>query len=80
MVGDDGKATAYVNSGLVKLGILLVPGQFNWDASLIKTTKLTEIRALQFRTEFLQSVQPPAVRQSSDVEEDAQRLRADQHH
>ena len=52
VVGNDGKATAYVNSGLVKLGILLVPGQFNWDASLIKTTKLTETRALQFRSEF----------------------------
>jgi hypothetical protein len=25
---------------------------FNWDASLIKTTKLTETRTLQFRTEF----------------------------
>ncbi len=49
IVGDDGRATAYGNSGL---GILLGPGQFNFDASLIKTTKLSERRTLQFRTEF----------------------------
>jgi hypothetical protein len=49
VVGDDGKATAYGNSGL---GILLGPGQFNWDASLIKTTKFTERQTLQFRAEF----------------------------
>jgi hypothetical protein len=49
VVGDDGKATACGNSGL---GILLGPGQFNWDASLIKTTKFTERQTLQFRAEF----------------------------
>jgi hypothetical protein len=49
VVGNDGRATAYGNSGL---GILLGPGQFNWDASLIKTTNFTEKQTLEFRTEF----------------------------
>jgi hypothetical protein len=49
IVGDDGKATAYGNSGL---GIIQGPGQLNFDGSLIKTTKLTERRTLQFRAEF----------------------------
>jgi hypothetical protein len=33
-------------------GILLGPGQFNFDASLIKTTKITEGTTLQVRGEF----------------------------
>lgn len=33
-------------------GILLAPGQFNFDASLIKTTKITEGTSLQIRGEF----------------------------
>jgi hypothetical protein len=48
----DGKALGYGNSSL---GILLGPGQFNWDMSLTKTTKVGGIRedaTLQFRTEF----------------------------
>jgi hypothetical protein len=47
-----GNGTGYGDSGL---GILLGPGQFNWDISLIKTTKVGGIRedaALQFRAEF----------------------------
>jgi hypothetical protein len=47
-----GNGTGYGNSGL---GILLGPGQFNWDVSVIKTTKVGGIRedaTLQFRTEF----------------------------
>jgi hypothetical protein len=43
------KPPAYGDAGL---GILLGPGQFNWDASLIKTTKFTERQTPQFRTEF----------------------------
>jgi hypothetical protein len=45
-------ATGWGNSSL---GILLGPGQFNWDMSLIKTTKVGGIRedaTLTFRTEF----------------------------
>jgi hypothetical protein len=48
----DGLATGYGNSSL---GIVLGPGQFNWDMSLTKTTKVGGIRedaTLQFRTEF----------------------------
>jgi len=56
VVGADGKATAYGNSGL---GILLGPGQFNWDTSLIKTTKLTEKQTLQFRAEFFNLLNHP---------------------
>jgi hypothetical protein len=44
--------TIYGNSSL---GIVLGPGQFNWDMSLTKTTKVGGIRedaTLQFRTEF----------------------------
>jgi hypothetical protein len=48
----DGKALGYGNSSY---GILLGPGQFNWDVSLTKTTKVGGIHedaTLQFRTEF----------------------------
>ncbi|MGD0906169.1 MAG: carboxypeptidase-like regulatory domain-containing protein [Candidatus Acidiferrales bacterium] len=47
-----GDGTAYGNSSL---GIVLGPGQFNWDMSLTKTTTVGGIRedaTLQFRTEF----------------------------
>src|SRR5579883_2428260 len=33
-------------------GIILGPGEFNWDVSLIKNTFLTERQTLQFRSEF----------------------------
>jgi hypothetical protein len=52
VLGNDGVATGYGNSGL---GILLGPSQFNWDMSLVKTTKVGGLRegaTLQFRTEF----------------------------
>jgi hypothetical protein len=48
----DGKATGY---GDAPLGIILGPGQFNWDASLSKTTRVGGLRedaTLEFRTEF----------------------------
>ena len=47
-----GNGTGYGNSGV---GIILGPGQFNWDMSLTKTTKVGGIReaaTLQFRAEF----------------------------
>ncbi len=42
-------ATLFGNTGM---GILLGPGQFNFDLSLIKTTRITERQSLQLRAEF----------------------------
>jgi hypothetical protein len=50
-VGSDG-STGYGNS---PIGVILGPGQFNWDASLTKMTTVGGIHegaTLQFRTEF----------------------------
>jgi hypothetical protein len=50
-IGSDG-STGYGNSGI---GIVLGPGQFNWDISLLKMTTVGGIRenaTLQFRAEF----------------------------
>jgi len=44
-----GDGTGFGNSGM---GIILGPGQFNWDFSVLKNTKLGESRSLQFRAEF----------------------------
>ena len=44
-----GGGTGFGNSSV---GIISGPGQFNWDASLIKNTKITEGISVQFRTEF----------------------------
>jgi hypothetical protein len=49
VIGSDGVATAYGNSGL---GIIRGPGQFNWDTSLIKNMKVGERKSVQFRAEF----------------------------
>jgi hypothetical protein len=54
-----GNGTGYGNSGL---GIILGPGQFNWDMSLVKTTKVGGLRedaTLQFRTEFFNAFNHP---------------------
>jgi hypothetical protein len=54
-----GNGTGYGNSGI---GILLGPGQFNWDMSLIKTTKVGGLRedaTLQFRAEFFNAFNHP---------------------
>jgi hypothetical protein len=56
VVGNDGLATAYGNSGL---GIILGPGQLNFDGSLLKTTKITEKQTLQFRAEFFNFLNHP---------------------
>jgi len=48
--------TLFGNSGP---GILLGPGQFNWDISLVKTTRITEKQSLQFRTEFFNAFNHP---------------------
>jgi len=42
-------STLFGNTGI---GILLGPGQFNWDFSIIKDTRIKEKAQVQFRTEF----------------------------
>ena len=44
-----GAGTGFGNS---QIGSIIGPGQFNWDLSLIKNTKVTEWGTLQFRAEF----------------------------
>jgi hypothetical protein len=44
-----GNGTGWGNSGV---GILRAPGQFNWDITLVKVTKIREGHSLQFRTEL----------------------------
>lgn len=51
-----GNGTGYGNTGV---GILLGPGQFNWDFSLVKVTRITERQTLQFRTEFFNTFNHP---------------------
>ena len=51
-----GNGTDYGNSGV---GILLGPGQFNWDISIVKLTKFTERHTLQFRAEFFNALNHP---------------------
>ena len=41
--------TLFGNSGV---GTILGPGQFNWDISLVKTTKITERQSVILRAEF----------------------------
>jgi len=52
----DATATDYGNSGI---GIALGPGQFNWDISILKNTKLTERVNMQFRTDFYNAFNHP---------------------
>jgi hypothetical protein len=49
-------ATLFGNSGV---DIFTGPGQFNFDASLLKTTKVTERATLQFRAEFFNLLNHP---------------------
>ena len=51
-----GNGTDYGNSGV---GIVLGPGQFNWDLSIIKMTRFGERHSLQFRTEFFNAFNHP---------------------
>jgi hypothetical protein len=54
-----GNGTGYGNSGN---GIILGPGQFNWDMALVKTTRVGGLRedaTLQFRTEFFNAFNHP---------------------
>ncbi len=47
--GRNAAPTLYGDSGV---GTILGPGQFNWDISIIKTTRIRERNTLIFRTEF----------------------------
>jgi hypothetical protein len=49
-------ATLFGSSGL---GIILGPGNVNWDTSILKTTKITEKTTLQFRTDFFNILNHP---------------------
>ena len=49
VIGSDGMATAYGNMGP---GVLLGPGQFNFDTALLKNTHIGEKLNVQFRAEF----------------------------
>ncbi|HTZ99805.1 MAG TPA: carboxypeptidase-like regulatory domain-containing protein [Candidatus Aquilonibacter sp.] len=52
----DATASAFGNSGI---GVALGPGQFNWDISILKNTKLTEWLTMQFRTDFYNAFNHP---------------------
>jgi hypothetical protein len=63
-----GNGTGWGNSGL---GIVLGPGQFNWDATLQKTTKVGGLRedaSLVFRTEFFNMFNHPQFSSPSVVD------------
>jgi hypothetical protein len=49
-------ATLYGNSGV---GVVLGPGNFNWDIALVKTTHITERQTVIFRTEFFNTFNHP---------------------
>lgn len=49
-------ATGFGNSGV---GVVLGPGQFNWDISLLKNNKITERVNLQFRADFYNAFNHP---------------------
>jgi len=48
--------TLFGNSGP---GIILGPGQFNWDMSLVKNTQITERQSIQLRAEFFNTFNHP---------------------
>jgi outer membrane receptor protein involved in Fe transport len=51
-----GDGTGYGNSGV---GIVLGPGQFNWDITIIKETQVREGHSIEFRTEFYNAFNTP---------------------
>jgi len=55
-------ATLFGNTGM---GILMGPGQFNFDMSILKTTRITERSTLQFRAEFFNLLNHPQFNQVS---------------
>ncbi len=51
-----GNGTDYGNSGT---GIILGPGQFNWDVAILKRIRILENHSIQFRTEFFNAFNHP---------------------
>ena len=51
-----GNGTGFGNAGL---GLVLGPGQNNWDMSLAKTTSIREGQTIQFRAEFFNTFNHP---------------------
>ena len=56
VVGDDGRATAFGNSGA---SIVTGPGQANVDMSILKKIQLGESRLVEFRAEFFNLLNNP---------------------
>lgn len=54
--GPYGVPTLFGNSGP---GIILGPGNFNWDIAIVKTTHITERQMVIFRTEFFNAFNHP---------------------
>jgi len=52
----DPTATGFGNTGV---GAVLGPGQFNWDISILKNTKITERVNMQFHTDFYNAFNHP---------------------
>ena len=52
----DPTASAFGDS---RVGAILGPGQFNWDISVMKNTKITERVNMQFRTDFYNAFNHP---------------------
>ncbi len=51
-----GNGKDYGNSGV---GIILGPGQFNWDIAILKRIRILEDHSIQFRTEFFNAFNHP---------------------
>ena len=51
-----GNGTDYGNTGI---GIILGPGQFNWDMAILKRITIRENHLIQFRTEFFNAFNHP---------------------
>ncbi len=51
-----GSPTLFGDSGV---GVVLGPGNFNWDIALVKTTHITERQTVIFRTEFFNAFNHP---------------------
>jgi hypothetical protein len=54
--GNYGVPTMFGDSGQ---GVILGPGNFNWDMALVKTTHITERQMVIFRTEFFNAFNHP---------------------
>ncbi len=57
--GESGNYLWHPIPGNAGPGIVLGPGQFNFDVSILKTTTIRENHMLQFRTEFFNAFNHP---------------------